>query len=300
MLKIAFDPIYKHQLKIGHRFPMEKYELLPENLLRKNICKSENFFSPLPIEKQLLLSTHDQEYYNNLINLSLPKLHARQIGFPLSEALIMREHVIAQGTIQNTHYAQQYGVSMNIAGGTHHAFRDRPGAFCMLNDQAIAANYLIDNNLAKRVIIVDLDVHQGDGTASIFKHQDSVFTVSFHGQKNYPFKKQNSDFDLPFVDNTGDKTYLNALENHLPRLVDLVEPDFMFYLAGVDVLKTDKLGRLGLSMAGCRARDRFVLTLCREQNIPVQVSMGGGYSVHLKNIIDAHSNTFELAQDLFF
>ena len=231
---------------------------------------------------------------------SLPKLHTRQIGFPLSEALIMREHVIAQGTIQNTRYAQQYGVSMNIAGGTHHAFRDRPGAFCMLNDQAIGSNYLIDNNLAKRVMIVDLDVHQGDGTASIFEHQDSVFTISFHGQKNYPFKKQNSDFDLPFDDNTDDKTYLNALENHLPRLVDLVEPDFMFYLAGVDVLKTDKLGRLGLSKEGCKARDRFILTLCKDQNIPVQVSMGGGYSVHLKNIIEAHSNTFELAQELFF
>ena len=300
MLKIAFDPIYKHQLKIGHRFPMEKYELLPENLLRKNICKSDNFFSPLAIEKQLLLSTHDEGYYNNLINLSLSKLDTKKIGFPLSKALIMREHVIAQGTIQNTRYAQQYGVSMNIAGGTHHAFRDRPGAFCMLNDQAIGSNYLIDNNLAKRVMIVDLDVHQGDGTASIFEHQDSVFTISFHGQKNYPFKKQNSDFDLPFDDNTDDRTYLNALENHLPRFVDLVEPDFMFYLAGVDVLKTDKLGRLGLSMAGCKARDRFVLTLCKDLNIPVQVSMGGGYSVHLKNIIDAHSNTFELAQEIFF
>ena len=155
-----------------------------ENLLRKNICKNDNFFSPTPIEKQLLLSTHDEGYYNNLINLSLSKLDTRQIGFPLSEALIMREHVIAQGTIQNTRYAQQYGVSMNIAGGTHHAFRDRPGAFCMLNDQAIAANYLIDNNLAKRVMIVDLDVHQGDGTTSIFEHQDTVFTISFHGQKN--------------------------------------------------------------------------------------------------------------------
>ena len=300
MLKIAFDPIYKHQLKIGHRFPMEKYELIPENLLRKNICNSDNFFSPIPIEKQQLLSTHDEGYYNNLINLSLSKLHTRQIGFPLSEDLIKREHVIAQGTIQNTRYAQQYGVSMNIAGGTHHAFRDRPGAFCMLNDQAIASNHLIDNNLAKKVMIIDLDVHQGDVTASIFKHQDSVFTISFHGQKNYPFKKQNSDFDLPFDDNTEDRAYLNALENHLPRLVDLVEPDFIFYLAGVDVLKTDKLGRLGLSMAGCKARDRFVLTLCKDQNIPVQVSMGGGYSVHIKNIIDAHSNTFELAQDLFF
>ena len=300
MLKIAFDPIYKHQLKIGHRFPMEKYELIPENLLRKNICNSDNFFSPSPIKKQLLLSTHDEDYYNNLINLSLSKLHTRQIGFPLSETLIMREHVIAQGTIKNTLYALQYGVSMNIAGGTHHAFRDRPGAFCMLNDQAIASNYLIENNLAKRVMIVDLDVHQGDGTASIFEHQDSVFTISFHGQNNYPFKKQNSDFDLPFDDNTEDIAYLNALENHLPKLVDLFEPDFMFYLAGVDVLKTDKLGRLGLSMAGCKARDRFVLTLCKEQNIPVQISMGGGYSVQLKNIIDAHSNTFEVAQELFF
>jgi acetoin utilization deacetylase AcuC-like enzyme len=230
----------------------------------------------------------------------LSKLDARQIGFPLSKALIKRERMIAQGTIQNTHYAQQYGISMNIAGGTHHAFRDRPGAFCMLNDQAIAANYLIDNNLAERVMIVDLDVHQGDGTASIFEKQDSVFTLSFHGQKNYPFKKQNSDFDLPLEDHTGDEAYLNALKNNLPRLVDAFEPDFIFYLAGVDVLKTDKLGRLGLSIEGCKARDRFVLSFCNEQNIPVQVSMGGGYSIHLKDIIDAHANTFELAQELFF
>ena len=127
MLKIAFDPIYKHQLKIGHRFPMEKYELIPESTVYyKNICNQDNFFSPLPIEKQLLLSTHNEGYYNNLVNLSLPKLDARQIGFPLSDTLIKREHVIAQGTIQNTHFAQQYGISMNIAGGTHHAFRDRP------------------------------------------------------------------------------------------------------------------------------------------------------------------------------
>ena len=265
MLKIAFDTIYKHQLKVGHRFPMEKYELLPEQLLRKNICSKKNFFSPPPIKKELLMSTHDENYYNNLINLTLSKLDARQIGFPLSDNLINRERVIAQGTIQNTHYAQQYGISMNIAGGTHHAFRNRPGAFCMLNDQAIAANYLIDNNIAKRVMIVDLDVHQGDGTASIFENQDSVFTISFHGQKNYPFKKQNSDFDLPLEDNTEDETYLNALKNHLPRLVDLFHPDFIFYLAGVDVLKTDKLGRLGLSIAGCKARDRFVLNFLRDK-----------------------------------
>lgn len=300
MLKIAFNPIYNHPLKIGHRFPMEKYELLPEQLLRKNICSIDNFFLPTAIDERHLLSTHDDVYYNNLVNLKLPKLDARKIGFPLSETLIERERVIAQGTIQNTHFAQQHGISMNIAGGTHHAYRDRPGAFCMLNDQAIAANYLLNNNLANKVMIVDLDVHQGDGTASIFKNHDFVFTFSFHGQKNYPFKKQNSDFDLPLEDNTGDRAYLNALKNHLPRLLDLFKPDFIFYLAGVDVLKTDKLGRLGLTMAGCKDRDRFVLKFCKDQNIPVQVSMGGGYSMHLKDIIDAHSNTFELAQELFF
>ena len=300
MLKIAFDPIYKHSLKIGHRFPMEKYELLPEQLLRKNICSIDNFFLPSAIDERHLLSTHDEVYYNNLINLTLSKLDARKIGFPLSGSLIERERVIAQGTIQNTHFAQQHGISMNIAGGTHHAFRDRPGAFCMLNDQAIAANYLINNNLSNKVMIVDLDVHQGDGTASIFENKDFVFTISFHGQKNYPFKKQNSDFDLPLEDNTGDRVYLNALKYHLPRLIDLFEPDFIFYLAGVDVLKTDKLGRLGLTMAGCKERDRFVLKFCKDQKIPVQVSMGGGYSMHLKDIIDAHSNTFELAQELFF
>ncbi len=300
MLKIALNPIYKHQLKIGHRFPMEKYELLPEQLLRRNICSSENFFTPSPIDKQLLLSTHDEGYYNDLVHLSLPKLEARKIGFPLSDLLIKREHIIAQGTVDNTHFAMNYGISMNIAGGTHHAYRDRPGAFCMLNDQAIAANYLIDHDLAKRIMIVDLDVHQGDGTASIFEQQDSVFTLSFHGEKNYPFKKQRSDFDLPFQDNVGDEVYLKALKYHLPKIVEEFEPEFIFYLAGVDVLKTDKLGRLGLSMEGCKARDRFVLQLCKNNNIPVQVSMGGGYSPEIKNIIDAHSNTFEVAQDVFF
>jgi acetoin utilization deacetylase AcuC-like enzyme len=273
---------------------------LPEQLLKKNICSIDNFFLPSAIDERHLLSTHDEVYYNNLINLTLSKLDARKIGFPLSDSLIERERVIAQGTIQNTHFAQQHGISMNIAGGTHHAFRDRPGAFCMLNDQAIAANYLINNNLSNKVMIVDLDVHQGDGTASIFENKDFVFTISFHGQKNYPFKKQNSDFDLPLEDNTGDRVYLNALKYHLPRLIDLFEPDFIFYLSGVDVLKTDKLGRLGLTMAGCKERDRFVLKFCKDQKIPVQVSMGGGYSMHLKEIIDAHSNTFELAQELFF
>ena len=300
MLKIAFDPIYKHPLKVGHRFPMEKYELLPEQLIRKNICEEASFFSPTPIKKQDVLSTHCETYYEQLIGISLDKSDQRQIGFPLSKTLVERECVIAKGSVQNTCYALEHGISMNIAGGTHHAFRSKPGAFCMLNDQAIAANYLIDHKLIQKVMIIDLDVHQGDGTASIFENQNSVFTVSFHGKKNYPFRKQKSDFDLALEDNTNDEIYLNALAYHIPRLVDSFQPDFIFYLAGVDVLKNDKLGRLDLSMEGCKARDRFVFELCKTNDIPVQVSMGGGYSIHLKDIVDAHSNTFELAQEIFF
>jgi acetoin utilization deacetylase AcuC-like enzyme len=189
---------------------------------------------------------------------------------------------------------------MNIAGGTHHAFKDQPGAFCMLNDQAVAANYMIKNNYAQRVMIIDLDVHQGNGTASIFENNPSVFTLSFHGQKNYPFRKQKSDCDVGFEDGTTDAGYLKELKHKIPQLVDSFEPDFIFYLAGVDVLENDKLGRLGMTIEGCKERDRFVLELCKKNQIPLQVSMGGGYSVYLKEIIDAHSNTVEVAQELFF
>lgn len=300
MLKIAFGQSYIYPLKKGHRFPMEKYELIPEQLIRRNICTDSNFFNPTEIKKSDVMHTHDELYYDNLVNLTLGKLDRRQIGFPLTDALVKREHIIAQGTIDNTLYAVEYGISMNIAGGTHHAFRSRPGAFCMLNDQAIAANYLLANKLAKKVMIIDLDVHQGDGTASIFEDNPNVFTLSFHGEKNYPFKKQKSNYDLGFEDNTPDDVYLKTLHNSIPKLVDTFQPDFIFYLAGVDVLKNDKLGRLGMSIEGCKKRDQFVLEFCKSNNLPIQVSMGGGYSIYLKEIIDAHSNTFELAQEVFF
>lgn len=300
MLKIAFDKSYKHPLAENHRFPMIKYELIPEQLLRKNICTENSFFAPSEISKENAILTHQDAYYDRLVGLSLNKADQRQIGFPLSKSLVKRERTIAQGTIQNSQYALKHGISMNIAGGTHHAFKDKPGAFCMLNDQAIAANYLIENRLAKRVMIVDLDVHQGNGTASIFKDNDNVYTLSFHSKKNYPFIKQKSNFDLAFEDGTTDVDYLKALRYELPKQVDAFEPNFIFYLAGVDVLKNDKLGRLSLSIQGCKERDRFVLDFCKHNNTPLQVSMGGGYSIYLKEIIDAHSNTFELAQELFF
>ena len=253
----------------------------------------------LDLEKNIYL--YDGHfYYDELINLSLSKHDKRLIGFPLTNDLVKREKIIAQGTIKNTSYALEYGISMNIAGGTHHAFKSKPGAFCMLNDQAIAANFLIKNKICNRIMIIDLDVHQGNGTASIFENENSIFTVSFHGKKNYPFLKENSNFDLEFDDGTGDKEYLRELREQIPKLIDDFEPEFIFYLAGVDVLKNDKLGRLSMSIEGCKERDRFILNLCKTNNIPVQVSMGGGYSIHLKEIIDAHSNTFELAQEIYF
>ena len=182
----------------------------------------------------------------------------------------------------------------------YHAFRDRGEAFCMLNDQAIAANYLLENNKAKKILIVDLDVHQGNGTASIFNENKNVFTLSFHGKKNYPFKKEISDLDVDFPDSTDDKFYLSKLNEILPKVVDEFEPDFMFYLAGVDVLENDKLGRLSMTINGCRERDKFVLKLAKKNNIPIQISMGGGYSVNIKDILEAHSNTYRLAQKYSF
>ncbi len=300
MLKIAFDKTYKHPLDENHRFPMIKYDLIPEQLLRENTCNQDNFFKPFELDDEVVLLTHDYDYYRRFSSLLLSKKEIRPIGFPMSKELVKREKKIAQGTIECLDFSLKNGISMNIAGGTHHAFKDRGEAFCMLNDQAIAANYLINNNLAKKIIIVDLDVHQGNGTASIFNNKKNVFTISFHGEKNYPFKKEKSDLDVGFLDKTDDKTYLNKLKEILPKVVDDFEPDFIFYLAGVDVLENDKLGRLSLTIDGCKKRDKFVLELCKKNNIPLQISMGGGYSVNIKDILEAHSNTYRLAQEIFF
>ena len=300
MLKIAFDKSYKHPLDENHRFPMIKYDLIPEQLLRENTCNQENFFSPSLLEDNLALLTHCENYYKRLSSLLLTKKEIRPIGFPMSRELVYREKKISMGTIECVDFSIINGISMNIAGGTHHAFRDRGEAFCMLNDQAIAANYLLENNKANKILIVDLDVHQGNGTASIFNENKNVFTLSFHGKKNYPFKKEISDLDVDFPDKTDDKFYLSKLNNILPKVIDEFEPDFIFYLAGVDVLDNDKLGRLSMTIKGCKERDKFVLKLAKKNNIPIQISMGGGYSVNIKDILEAHSNTYRLAQEIFF
>ena len=258
------------------------------------------FFSPNLISDENVLLTHEKDYYNKLKSQNLSKRELRPIGFPMSNDLVERERIISQGTIECSLYSLKNKVSMNIAGGTHHAFYDRGEAFCMLNDQAIAANYLIHNNICKKVLIVDLDVHQGNGTASIFSDNNDVYTLSFHGKNNYPFKKENSNMDVDFQNGTSDKVYLQTLKKKLPKIIDDFHPDFIFYLSGVDIMQNDKLGKLGVTLEGCKERDRYVLNLCKSNNIPLQISMGGGYSYELKNIIEAHANTFRMAQEIFF
>ena len=300
MLKIAYNKNYIYPLEENHRFPMIKYELIPEQLVRENTCTENNFFNPEKVDDLIVLLTHEKEYFERFKSLDLSKKEIREIGFPLSKELVYRELQIADGTIRGVHYSIKHGISMNIAGGTHHAFYDRGEAFCMLNDQAIAANYILNKGLANRVMIIDLDVHQGNGTAALFNNTSNVFTLSFHGKNNYPFRKEISDLDVEFNDNTNDDEYLKVLKETIPRAIEEFKPDFIFYLSGVDVLENDKLGRLSLSLNGCKERDRFILDICKKNSIPVQVSMGGGYSVVLKNIIEAHSNTFRLAQEIFF
>ncbi|MDG1171223.1 MAG: histone deacetylase [Polaribacter sp.] len=300
MLKIAFHPIYKHELPEGHRFPMDKYDLLPQQLIYEGTCTEENFFEPKIPNNKHFFSVHDPEYFFNLLNITLSQKEARKIGFPLSEVLVAREMIIADGTIKASKFALKNGIAMNIAGGTHHAFSSHGEAFCMLNDQAIGARYLQQKGFAKKILIVDLDVHQGNGTAEIFKKDASVFTFSMHGKSNYPFIKETSDLDIALKNNTKDNEYLSILKNILPKIINKEKPDFIYYLCGVDVLETDKLGKLSLSVKGCKERDQFVLQTCRDFNIPVMCSMGGGYSPDIKVIVDAHANTFRLAQEIYF
>ncbi len=300
MLKIAYHPIFKHPLPEGHRFPMEKYELLPKQLLHEGTCIKENFFEPEVPETSNILAVHCQDYVTNLLDLTIDKRAVRKMGFPLSKELIQRELIIADGTMKACDYALLYGIAMNIAGGTHHAYTSHGEAFCLLNDQAIAARYLQKKKWIDKILIVDLDVHQGNGTAEIFQEDSSVFTFSMHGRNNYPFKKETSDLDIELADHTGDKEYLEVLKNTLPELIKKVKPDFIFYLSGVDILATDKLGKLGCTIDGCKERDRFVLQTCHDLKIPVEVSMGGGYSPEIKTIIEAHANTFRLAQKIYF
>ncbi len=300
MLHIAWSPEFVLPLPEGHRFPMQKYEWIPEQLCYEGIVRESDLKRPEIAPLNQLQWTHTSDYLDRLQYQKLTPAEIRKIGFPLSEALVKREFQILQGTLDCAYAALKSGVALNVAGGTHHAFANRGEGFCVLNDIAFAANVLLQEKIASKMLVVDLDVHQGNGTASLFHTKPEVFTFSMHGEKNYPMHKEQSDLDIELPDGCNDKQYLKTLQESLPRLIDQVQPDFIFYQAGVDILETDKLGRLAITLQGCEARDRFVFEQCKQNRIPVAVSMGGGYSPELKTIVDAHVNTFRQAALIFF
>ena len=278
---------------------MEKYELLPQRLKREGLVTDDDFFEPSD-GNNYELSVHDLEYLEHLFSLRLSKKEERASGFALSQSLVQRELRITNGTVEGALWALDHGAAFNIAGGTHHASSTRAEGFCLLNDQAVAAHHLLHHTDCTKILIVDLDVHQGNGTAEIFSEEPRVFTFSMHGANNYPYHKPPSDLDIELEDHTTDQVYLELLKQHLPRLIATEHPDFIFYLAGVDVLKEDKLGRLDLSLDGCKARDQFVYESAKSQNIPVMTTMGGGYAPDIALILEAHCNTFRVASQLFY
>lgn len=290
---IAWHPIFNFPLPEGHRFPMLKYELLHDQLLYEDVVKENAYFTPEMPEEKFLSAVHQESYIKRLLTLRLSRQEIRRIGFPLSQQLVERELLIVQGTITAAVTALQNKIGFNIAGGTHHAGSNWGEGFCLLNDQAVAARYLLDYQNIRQVLIIDLDVHQGNGTAEIFQHEKRVFTFSMHGRNNFPFHKEKSDLDIGLEDDTAGDKYLNLLEKNLDLLFKKVHPDFVFFQAGADVLKSDKMGKLKLTKEDCKVRDKIVFNYCKQHDLSVQVSMGGGYSAALKDIVDAHCNTYK-------
>lgn len=299
MIHIAYTDKYVLDLPEGHKFPMLKYELIYEQLLYEGIFESKNFFEPPLLDETILLKTHDAVYWHRLKNLELTPLEFRKIGFPPSEKMVYRCRSSAGATLQCAYYALENGASLNIAGGTHHAFRDRGEGFSMLNDIAVAINELRDKNIIQRALVVDLDVHQGNGTAKIFENVPEVFTFSMHGKDNYPLHKENSDLDIALPTGTQDAEYLSILAHILPKLIQQHNPQIIFYQAGVDILATDKIGKLAITQEGCRTRDEIVFSTAKKHDLPIVVVMGGGYSVQIKDIVNAHVNTFKVAQKYY-
>ena len=278
---------------------MVKYELIPQQLLHEGLVEKENFFSPTLAKDYWIEKAHDKEYISKLKHLTLTKSEIRKTGFPLSEELVNREYIITQGTLDCVDFAIKYGASANIAGGTHHAFRDRGEGFCLFNDVAIGSYYAIEKHKMQSILIIDLDVHQGNGTASILKDNQKVFTFSMHGEKNYPFHKEKSNLDIPVKDGITGKEYLKKLKENLDFLSDELSPDIIFYISGVDILNTDKLGRLAVKRDDCKKRDDMVFEFSKKSKAPIVTVMGGGYSEKIYDIVEAHCNTFKSMLSLF-
>lgn len=279
---------------------MEKYDLIPRQLVYEGIVSETQMVSPGQVDLGLVAQVHDADYLHRLYNGLLTPREQRVSGFVHSPLLIERELVIMEGTRLAAEYAyKNKSIGFNVAGGTHHAFTNRAEGFCLLNDQAIAAQWLLNETNVKKILIIDLDVHQGNGTAEIFQNRPEVFTFSMHGKNNYPLQKEVSDLDVPLEDGCDDMTFLRLLAESLTKIEKVFTPDFIFYQCGVDILATDSLGKLGVTQQGCLERDRMVFEFAKKLDVPVVCSMGGGYSKDIRHIVDAHVNTYRLASDYF-
>ena len=282
----------------GHKFPMAKYSRLRERILAEGIVSREDLQEAPAADWEDLALVHDAGYIDAVRAGTVAKDIQRRIGFPWSPQMVERSRRSVGATIAAANVALDEGVSANLAGGTHHSFADRGEGFCVFNDVAVAARVLQRDQHAHRIVIVDLDVHQGNGTAAIFSGDDSVFTFSMHGEKNFPFKKEVSDLDVALADGTGDDEYLTLLRRHLHDVLNRHQPDFVFYLAGADPYEGDRLGRLKMTINGLRERDEIVLGACSKAGLPVAVSMSGGYATDVDAIVTIHTNTILTASRL--
>jgi acetoin utilization deacetylase AcuC-like enzyme len=282
-------------LPAGHPFPISKYLLLYEQLLTEGILATHDLIEPAPLCRGDLELVHTREYLNKLESSALSTAEQRRLGLPWSDALWLRSRLAAAGTLLAARAALEDGLSANLAGGTHHAFTDHGEGYCVLNDVAIASQKLRKEGAIERAAIIDLDVHQGNGTAAIFEAQDHVFTFSMHGERNYPLLKMRSNLDVALQDGVGDTEYLDTLQHHLPSVLDCARPDLAFYLAGVDVAVGDRYGRLSLTEEGVRQRDRLVIESLRARQVPLCIVLAGGYAQTRARTAELHAHVFREA-----
>jgi acetoin utilization deacetylase AcuC-like enzyme len=299
MIPIVYHPHYVAPLPQGHRFPMVKFQKLYELLLKDGILTPENLYQPEIPDQSLLELVHTPDYIENYCQGTLDAKAQRRIGLPWSPELVRRTCTAVGGTILTAKLALEYGVACNTAGGTHHAFPDFGSGFCIFNDLAIAARVLQKWGLVKQVLIVDLDVHQGDGTAFIFQNDPNVFTFSMHCEINFPSRKQTSDLDVPLPEGLDNDGYLQILANYLPDLLSQVKPDLVLYDAGVDTHVGDRLGKLALTDEGIYRRERQVLSTCRAGGYPVACVIGGGYAEEMESLVYRHSLLHRAAKDVY-
>ncbi|MCA1591556.1 MAG: histone deacetylase [Acidobacteria bacterium] len=297
-MRVFYTPRYYADIGEGHVFPIRKFELVRERLLHEGTLLPSEIVEPQPASIEDVLLVHTEDYVTRLRAGTLTPRELRRLGLPWSKGLVRRSFLAAGGTISAARRALEEGIGSNLAGGTHHSFPDRGEGFCVLNDVAIAIRQLRRDGLIRRAAVVDCDVHQGNGTATIFAEDSTVFTFSMHGAKNYPLFKARSTLDVELPDGTADDAYLETLARQLPR-VFAHEPDIVFYLGGADPFAGDKLGRLALTIPGLRARDEFVLRECRDANVPAVTVMSGGYAVDISDTVEIHCNTIRAARGVF-